>query len=293
MDAGENLAFVPSQQLHWLPVINLKQPPVHYNVVDEAQSPIDMPWKTSVEPSQGLTFMPFWSYQMDFMKQLPSLHAIPVTNKKGTADFSYATSNKQDKDVRVANLAFASDEFRKIRMTYYDAGSQAQVFNSLWYPDPKYNLPVLGIDLLQFHGGKKHLVVIDFQPLEERSADKYEHLLKPIRDEYPSLQGKMSSRFYDESQFFSTQMLFGRLEDEEDSMLEQMWPAFQQCLSTYLELIQSTEPDTEGQDHVMQRQQAYDVYSANRDPALHLFKAKFGEKWADEYVHEFLFDLSR
>jgi hypothetical protein len=24
-----------------------------------------------------------------------------------------------------------------------------------------------------------------------------------------------------------------------------------------------------------------------------MFKAKFGDSWADEYVHEFLFDMSR
>ena len=71
-------------------------------------------------------------------------------------------------DVRVANLLFSSSHFRKVSLTYYDAGPQGQVFNCLWYPELDYDLPVLGIDLLQFNAGKYHLTVIDFQPIHER-----------------------------------------------------------------------------------------------------------------------------
>jgi hypothetical protein len=40
-------------------------------------------------------------------------------------------------------------------MTYFDAGSKVQVFNSLWYPRHHCgDMPVLGIDLLCFGGGK-------------------------------------------------------------------------------------------------------------------------------------------
>ena len=38
---------------------------------------------------------------------------------------------------------------------------------------------------------------------------------------------------------------------------------------------------------------AYDVYSAEKDPAVGLFDAYFGKAWSDEFVHSFLFGLSR
>ena len=65
------------------------------------------------------------------------------------------------------NQCNKSDEYRKIRMTYYDAGDNTQVFNSVWYPDPKYNLPILGIDILAFNR-KKYLAIVDFQPIMKR-----------------------------------------------------------------------------------------------------------------------------
>lgn len=304
MDTGENFAFRSIPNL--LQNNNIQSVPLPTklqtrHILDEAQASIGMPWTESIvsststqEQQQDLTFMPFWEHQINFMKtHLKNLRVMPATNKAGTEDFSTTVG----KNVRVANMSFSSSQFRKIRMTYYDAGPQAQVFNSLWYPAPEYNLPMLGIDLLQFNGGKKHLAVVDFQPVqesEEAHASTYEHLMEPIREQYPCLQGKMSKRFYDESQFFSKQMLFARFEDEA-TVSESLAPAFEQYLETYMDLMnnQQDAPDFDGAEQVLERQGAYDVYSAQRDPALHMFKAKFGDKWADEYVHEFLFDRSR
>ena len=155
-------------------------------------------------------------------------------------------------------------------MTYYDAGDNTQVFNSVWYPDPSYNLPVLGIDLLAFNR-KKYLAIVDFQPLHNEEADHaqtYEHLLQPIKDKYDSLKGRMSSKFYDETQFFSKQMLFARFEDE-GVVDNDLLPAFQQYVSTHVDLLKSTEADDalESQKAVLDRQKAYDTYSAERDPA--------------------------
>jgi len=266
------------------------------HILNNAQASITMPWKESIDTTQELTFMPFWEYQIDFLKSnLSDLKVLPVSNKDGTQDFSMAESPK---GARIANLCLSSNEFRKIRMTYYDAGQQTQVFNSLWYPDPKFNLPILGVDLLQFNGGKKNLVVIDFQPIQGNIDDRqphenYDQFIKAIRDKYPSLQGKMSDNFYDENQFFSKGMLFSRFDqDSHEIVSKDLWPAYQQSLQAYLKLIQSTEEKEEEQDQVLANQREYDIYSANRDPAIHLLKGKFGNEWATEFVHEFLFDLS-
>jgi len=298
MDAGED--FVSPKLSTAFPISLNKPTRNNHNeeILKQAQSSIGMPWKESIDQVQELTFMPFWNHQINFMKcHLTDLKMIEVCDRGKTQDFSFAVS----KGVRMGNLCFSSQEFRKIRMTYYDAGKQTQVFNSLWYPDPKYNLPVLGIDLLQFAGGKRNLVVIDFQPIQERDGQaknfahkEYGHFLKPIRDGFPSLQGKMSARFYDEIQFFSKQMLFGRFDDNNINVIsDELWPAFQQALEGYMKMFRSTLANELQRDQVLERQRAYDIYSADRDPALQMFKAKFGEKWADTFVHEFLFDLSR
>lgn len=261
--------------------------------LEEAEAVHGMPWKESIDPKYAddeLLYMPFWEWQMDFMKEnLTNLRVIECSN--GKTDFSYNENEK--KKARIVNLCVSSDEYRKIRLTYYDAGDNTQVFNSVWYPDPKYNLPVLGIDLLAFNR-KKYLAIVDFQPLHEdesEHASTYEHLLEPIKEKYDSLKGRMSSKFYDETQFFSQQMLFARFEDEE-VIDRDLFPAFKSYVKTHLDLVKNTEGDLVGEKAVLERQKEYDTYSAERDPATGLFAAMFGGEWAQDFVHDFLFSMS-
>lgn len=259
--------------------------------VEEMEVTNGMPWSDSIGDSDypdPLLYMPFWEWQMEHMKAtLTNLRP----DETSLADFGF--NENKDKKARIVNQCYTSDEYRKIRMTYYDAGDNTQVFNSVWYPDPKYNLPVLGIDLLAFNR-KKYLAIVDFQPLHEDEEDHaltYEQRLKPIRDSYNSLNGKMSSKFYDETQFFSKQMLFARFEDE-SVVADDLFPAFMRYVKLHNKLVKQVEPDEENQDAILQRQTDYDTYSAERDPATGLFAAMFGKEWADDFVFDFLFSLS-
>jgi 15,16-dihydrobiliverdin:ferredoxin oxidoreductase len=251
-----------------------------------------MPWKSSIDPKvEGdLLYMPFWDWQMSFLEEnLTNLQVLPCSN--GKTDFSYNANEK--KNARIVNLCASSDEYRKIRMTYYDAGDNTQVFNAVLYPDPKYNLPVLGIDLLAFNR-KKYLAIVDFQPIhedEEDHASTFEHILKPIKEKYDNLKGRMSSKFYDETKFFSQQMLFARFED--DKIIDkELFPAFKKYVETHLDLIRNTKASSEDSSMVLKRQKEYDTYSAERDPATGLFTAMFGAEWAQDFVHDFLFSMS-
>ncbi|KAG7361043.1 ferredoxin-dependent bilin reductase [Nitzschia inconspicua] len=259
----------------------------------QAEAQHGMPWKSSIDPKvkdEELLYMPFWEWQMQFMEEnFTNLKVVPCHN--GKTDFSYNANEKMK--ARIVNLCATSDEYRKIRMTYYDAGDNTQVFNAVLYPDAALNLPVLGVDILCFNR-KKYLAIVDFQPIhdnEEDHAAPYEHLLKPIKEKYDSLKGRMSSKFYDETQHFSQQMLFARFDDEE-IVSRELFPAFQSYVKTHLDLVRSTERRPEDVTFVLECQKDYDTYSADRDPATGLFAAMFGAEWADDFVHDFLFSMS-
>jgi len=260
--------------------------------VGEAEVAHGMPWSDTIgktDYDNPLLYMPFWEWQIDFMKDT-------LTNLRPhdcVAEYEY--KDNTDKKARIVNQCYQSDEYRKIRMTYYDAGDGTQVFNSVWYPNPAYNLPVLGIDLLSFNR-KKFLAIVDFQPIHEIESDHaqtYEHRLQPIKDQYESLKGRMSSKFYDETQFFSQQMLFARFDDEK-IVSRDLLPAFQQYVELHTQLVSETSPSysTDEQELILGRQTEYDTYSAERDPATALFANMFGKEWADEFVFDFLFSLS-
>ena len=264
--------------------------------MDEASVAHGMPWTKTIgrtDEENPLLYMPFWEWQFDFMQEsLTNLHPIECSTLN---DIDVSYNENKEKRARIVNHCYASDEYRKIRMTYYDAGDSVQVFNSVWYPDAKYNLPVLGIDLLSFNR-KRYLAIVDFQPLhqeEDDHATTYEHILQPIKDKYNNLKGRMSSKFYDETQFFSKEMLFARFEDGK-IVDDDLFPAFQSYVKTHLDLVKGTSPATKPRDvkHVFDRQRAYDTYSADRDPAAGLFASMFGKQWAEDFIYDFLFSLS-
>lgn len=262
--------------------------------VETAESKHGMPWTTSIDRSafknEELLYMPFWNWHLKFIKEnLTNVRVVSCSN--GKTDFSY--NENTGKKARIVNICLSSDEYRKIRMTYYDAGENTQVYNAVCYPDPKYNLPILGVDLLAFNR-KKYLSIVDFQPLHENEEDHaatYEHLLKPVKESYENMSGRMSSRFYDETKFFSQQMLFARFENEK-IIQNELFPAFQDYVKIHLDLIRNVGENKASRSAVLERQQAYDTYSAERDPATGLFTAMYGNDWAQDFVHDFLFSMS-
>jgi len=92
-------------------------------------------------------------------RRLPDVEDLPFD-----AELSFQSSSK--KAARIESWCYKTSRFRKIRSTYIDAGLPAQVWNSVWYPSPEYDLPLLGADFLSF-GKKKVLCILDFQPLKQ------------------------------------------------------------------------------------------------------------------------------
>jgi len=211
-----------------------------------------MPWHTSIAPykyppneQKTLLFMPYWEYTDSILRgsgsQLTNLRQIRSVNPSHTYASVNSPSKQKTKKSRMVNLSYSCDEYRKIRMMYYDAGDSVQVFNSVWYPNPELgNLPIMGMELLAF-SRRKYLVGFDFQPLpnvdqcylgmeatlksklekiwnkEKRSG---EERLEVIYERLPNvLKGKISNRFYDENQFFSKYMLFSRFNHSEEDLV--------------------------------------------------------------------------
>ena len=156
---------------------------------------------------------------------------------------------------------------------------------------------MLGVDLISL-GKTRVLSVVDMQPLhpDEEYSKRYIERddITAVKAKYPDLQGKLSGKIYDDTSFFSKNMLFGRFTDE-SKVKSVVHPAHEEYLTAYHDMVKSALPnkDPAAMAVVRERQAAYDIYSAEKDPAVGLFDAYFGKAWSDEFVHSFLFGLSR
>ena len=191
----------------------------------------------------------------------------------------------------IQSWCYQSEQLRKIRYSYIDAGETAQVFNSVIYPAHHYDIPLLGVDFLSF-GKKKILVVMDFQPLFRDRAylERYIEPMRDIRDKYNELAQDLEMKFYDANQYFSKYLLFAKLDSE--TVVNSLFPAFQEYLELYWQMLNNAKPLTNPQDiqRIVEAQKHYDCYSAERDPAHGLFSSYFGAEWSERFLYEFLFE---
>jgi hypothetical protein len=95
-----------------------------------------LPWKQSIDTSRTLSYMPMLESTLKTMNQY-NFKRCKIDDK-----FHYQTSSL--KPARISSMSFENEVFRKVRMTYFDAGESVQVFNALFYPHYQYDLPLLG-----------------------------------------------------------------------------------------------------------------------------------------------------
>ncbi|BEV36075.1 15,16-dihydrobiliverdin:ferredoxin oxidoreductase [Synechococcus sp. M16CYN] len=227
---------------------------------------------------------------------LDKLHA-DITARGGTAanvseDLAERRSKKRTSVIK--SWLWQVPGFRRWRVTRLDAGESLQVLNSVAYPDYGFDHPLMGIDLLWFGVRQKLVAVLDFQPLIQNKDyfDRYFDGLKALNRQFPDLNGEETMHSFDPNQYFSAWLLFCRGGAEQaDTSLQ---PAFSAFLKAYWSLHDEAcnGNSTLTPDEVKQLQDAYDVYSAKRDPAHGLFISHFGKDWSDRFLHEFLFPAS-
>eukprot|EP01035_Chromulina_nebulosa_P017238 gene17238-22764_t len=245
------------------------------------------PWSRSVSETASLTYMDMFMHELSVIESL-GMEKISIDEK-----FVYQTSTT--KSARIASLSFRNEQYRYVRLTYFDGGDSVQVLNTLWYPAYEYDVPMLGVDLISL-GQSRVLSVIDLQPLHPtlEYSNKYIDRLTPIRNKYPDLHGTLSGKFYDDTSFFSKNMLFGRFTDN-SKINPVVNPAFKEYLNAYVDIMSTAEAnhDPVKKSEVFQRQKQYDTYSALKDPAVGLFDAYFGKEWSNSFVHDYLFPLAK
>jgi len=262
-------------------------------------------WSHSIQDdSIPCTYHPVWEWQTEYFQQhLTNFREVPLL------DPSLADVTDEKARTRVRTKWYSSNEYRLIRMTYMDGGAMSQSFTTVCYPR-SLTMPIMGHGLLQI--GDRRITISDFQPLlqnddDSQHAELAKKYLKPIQEEYPSLQEKMSERFFEQGSdtYWSDYTLLGRFsasDDKDGTMWKDLWPAYQACVQTHVQLIQeqqqavSNVQDDDDCIHntrrLLEEHASYDAHVSSGDPAMKILTRIFGEEMATKIVYETLFPLA-
>lgn len=79
-----------------------------------------LPWSKSINPERDLSYMPMFQTQLDLMRSM-GMEEVSLSE-------SLVVRHSSVKPARIGNACFKNDKFRKVRLTYFDAGDNVQVF---------------------------------------------------------------------------------------------------------------------------------------------------------------------
>lgn len=194
-------------------------------------------------------------------------------------------------------IAKGGGPIRRARSVIVNAGIKVQAYNVVVYPSYDRGLqPVLGIDLLSFSSHKQLLFGVDWAPMlpgDKYAEAKIAPFLSSLLDEFDHLRMTPSGKVYGENpEFFSPYMFFSRPRDKEALQPgSELWTVSSQYFDRYLRMLDLAESpvDAELLRKAKERQVAYDIWHAERDPALVLFRKMFGKEWTEDFSRSILF----
>ena len=195
----------------------------------------------------------------------------------------YRNLNKEE--LFIINEFYEAKGFRKIHLEVAKLGNSFQILHCVFFPDPCFDLPIFGVDLV-FSSNNISAAIVDLSPVwkhvPEHLSSKMESLHVPKFKECRILP--------DWGYIFSPHVYFIRPVNfyEEKSFLT----LIDQYLSILLSLVVVVEKDEINSSETISRFQYQKRYCSNQkknDKTRVILSKFFGSSWTDEYIEKILF----
>ena len=196
----------------------------------------------------------------------------------------YSNLNKQE--LFINNEFYQAKGFRKIHLEVAKLGKSLEILHCVFFPDPCYELPIFGADLV-VNSNNISAAIVDLSPVGKHLPDSL--ISQMIELEVPKFNepGKLPEWGF----IFSPYVCFIRPVDflEEKLFLK----LIDQYLTLLLSLLESVREDEINSLDTMNRLNYQKQYCTNQklnDKTKGILTKFFGSSWADEYINKILFE---
>ena len=237
-------------------------------------------------------YQPFLDRAIATLQSRLDLEPYPIPQGFESREGTMGKGKKQE-PVLTTSHGFKSKKLRQIRAAHVQGGNSLQVLNFVIFPQPNYDLPFFGADLVTLPGG--HLIAIDMQPLfrgDEAYEAKYSKPIMPMFHEYQKDLPWGGDFPKEAQQYFSPAFLWTR-PSQTEVVKDRVFNAFCDYLNAYISFVEQAEEvkDPQQRSAIWQAHKSYSDYRAEKDPARGMLTRLYGSEWTEKYIHGFLFDL--
>ena len=214
-----------------------------------------------------------------------SLSNVQSLSFDPTLTHIYSDLNKEE--LFITNEFYQAKGFRKIHLEVAKLGKSFEILHSVFFPDPCYELPIFGVDLV-ISSNNISAAIVDLSPVGEKMThfmkSQMESISIPIFQEPRTLPEWGS--------IFSPYVCFIRPVDSHEA--KSFLKLIDQYLSVLSSLMLVVRTDEINSHHTIDRLEYQRRYCLNQklnDKTRVILSKYFGSSWADEYIDKVLFDL--
>ena len=186
----------------------------------------------------------------------------------------------------IINEFYQAKGFRKIHLEVAKLGKSLEILHCVFFPDPCYDLPIFGADLV-VNSNNISAGIVDLSPVGKHLPDCLISQMRSLKVSKFTEPGKLPEWGF----IFSPYVAFIRPVDflEEKSFLE----LIDQYLSLLLSLLVKVQRDEINSLDAMCRlnyQKRYCLNQKRNDKTRGILTKFLGSSWADEYINKILFE---
>jgi phycocyanobilin:ferredoxin oxidoreductase len=214
--------------------------------------------------------------------ELPGLEILPCDE-----DLRFIQGQLDGEGLSIGNELFRCIGLRKLHLEVARLGNGLQILHSVWFPDPHYDLPIFGADIVTGPAGVS-AAIVDLSPTSDALPEQLIQRLeaKP----WPAFRQVRDLPAWG-SVIFSNKVCFIRPDgaDEEAAFLE--------LVSHYLQVmatsVMEATPEPSSALTTVRRYEGqlnYCLQQKRNDKTRRVLEKAFDSAWADRYIDLLLFD---
>ncbi|KGG12328.1 Phycocyanobilin:ferredoxin oxidoreductase PcyA [Prochlorococcus sp. MIT 0601] len=194
-----------------------------------------------------------------------------------------------DDELLIVNEVHKSIGFRKIHLEIAKIGSALEILHCVFFPDPRFDLPIFGVDIVAGIDGIS-AAIVDLSPVDESLPSSIRKNLEELN--FPFF--KNTRKLPEWGDIFSDYVLFIRPQGSSEKK------SFQEIVNWFLDILifnaKSIKPDSVSSPLTIaryNRQRNYCLQQKRNDKTRNVLAKTFGPNWADEYIDMVLFNCPK
>ena len=193
--------------------------------------------------------------------------------------------NLNDEELLIINEFYQAKGFRKLHLEVAKLGKSLEILHCVFFPDPCYELPIFGVDLV-ISSKNISAAIVDLSPVGKHLPGLVNEKMKALNIS----QFKETRNLPDWGCIFSPYVCFIKPSNLSEEKL--FLKLIEDYLSILFSLLVSLKPDESSSTDTIHRLKYQKRYCHNQklnDKTRVILTRFFGSSWANEYIDEILF----